>query len=214
MDLKADLPLLTSELEVVDRHFTREQPQDITRRWEYAMALKAYRIWYKDCGEPVPIIVDIGGAGSPLSHMLEDVSRIPESVAIVDPALPGGISLEQYRETGKQGDAVFCVSVLEHVDDWTKFRDDLAAVVAPGGLLFLTMDIQGDDNLDVDDRHFHWMRKRIFSPSWWRVLQVQFHEAPGAGWLKQFGEADWSYHGDQLYGPNGYSFASLALTKK
>lgn len=38
-------------------------------------------------------------------------------------------------------DRTFCISVLEHIDDWEKAFDELLRVTRPGGVLMLTLDV-------------------------------------------------------------------------
>jgi hypothetical protein len=77
--------------------------------------------------------------------------------------------------------------------------------VAPGGLLFLTMDFW--DQPGPDRAHFHWMRKRIFNYGFERAIMEPLLDA-GFFWL---GDRDLTYHGPQVY---DYTFASLALVKR
>ena len=75
-----------------------------------------------------------------------DVSLAPEVMAdsrvkALQGPLPGTL---EAIPTGSL-DLVFCISVLEHVDDVTEFLYHLGCLVAPGGLLFLTVDCREDN---------------------------------------------------------------------
>lgn len=209
----ADYEELTEELQVVDRHFTSASEQHPARRWEYAMALRALKVWKdgKDYRLPASI-ADVGGGGSPFASM------VPVWPLIIDPEV--SFTLAHYVTTPwhSEGEthprlyqAVFCLSVLEHVDDPNQFLYHLSCLVAPGGLLFLTMDCCDCPRHGIgraDTHHFHWMRKRIFSIREWQSLLYEFRLNPP---LSLLGDVDWSYHGDHVY---DYSFASLALVKR
>jgi SAM-dependent methyltransferase len=211
----ADYLDLAPELVLVDRHFHAVRPQHNARRWEYALALRALATW--ELSAPTgrlqsKRLADVGGAGSPFTHMANTRNW---NTTIIDGAAPSGmeygrfasVELEEYMETaGRLKDAVVCLSVLEHVEDLNQFCYHLACLVAPGGLLFLTMDCW--DKEGPDTAHFHWMRKRIFNP----LVRADLADTFCRRDFSRLGETDWDYHGDQLYG--SYSFASLALVKR
>ncbi|KKL90715.1 hypothetical protein LCGC14_1901940 [marine sediment metagenome] len=194
-----DYHLLGPELYVVDRFFSKESEQHPHRRWEYAMALRAARLWGEE--HPGRIALDVGGAGSPLVHMLDHEGFLP---LVIDPK--ENANLEDTLDWSKcYANFVTCISTLEHVRDFFPFLEALGKVVEPGGVLFLTMDIWGQEA--PDSAHFHWMRERIFTPKTWTMTAQQLL-VKGFSFL---GEQDWEYHGDQVY---DYSFASLALVKE
>lgn len=210
----ADLVELAEELQVVDQHFTKEMSQHPMRRWEYALALRAYSAWGQTATLGGPLY-DIGGHGSPFYRMLD-----PYQVRVVDPQELDRVDLTALLHQGPRlGAAVFCLSVLEHVEDLEQFCYHLACLVAPGGLLFLTMDVcnHARHALDVEDpHHFSWMRRRIFytgdrhagdrRDSTKGLLDHFFEHG-----FSQLGTADWAYYGPHVY---DYSFASLALVKR
>ena len=206
----ADLDALTEELAIVDRHFIREREQHPLRRWEYALALRALDTWLETRRErgTAGVVVDVGGAGSPFHYMVGD------SAIVVDPDEGDHHTLAQYLEQAPRlSQAVFCISVLEHVDDLDQFLYHLACLTAPGGLLFLTMDCRENhgnrDEWPIDDRHFHWMRKRIFTTD---LIQDGVETPLLFLGFSRLGAADWTYHGHHLY--DGFTFASLALVKR
>ncbi len=206
---------LAAEWAVVDRHFAEASPQAEMRRWEYAMALRAYRRW-RENRSGATLCYDIGGAGSPFRRMI----GAPDGhVMVVDPqGEPGDWkdTLGNFMQGGTElGHVVFCLSVLEHIEDLPQFLYHLACLTAPGGLLFLTVDCcdlpAAADGFPVDNRHFSWLRQRIFNPTA-LTNQVYFPLATlGCSYL---GSQDWTYHTD-CPGTNwGYSCASLALQKR
>jgi len=202
-----DYGYLQPELSIVDSVGIEGQHE--ARRWEYAMALHAVRLWRQQDPKRASSkvgAVDVGGAGSNLNAMLTRVMGTP--AAIVDPNvnvgvedLDGSIDFSSY--------VVTCISVLEHVEDEWGFLAAVDRLVHPGGLLFLTMDCGDESYGNNDTAHYHWMRKRLYTPSTWMELARRFTEE---GAYEFFGDYDFSYLGHTLFG--SYSFASLALRKK
>lgn len=208
LDPERDYVELAPELVMVDQHFYKAAEQHPHRRFEYAMALRALNVWMDQRKKQPFNLYDVGGAGSPFRYMPSG----EQPVCVIDPAEPESYTLEQFVTAGTElADAVFCLSVLEHVEDLDQVLYHLSCLVAPGGLLFLTMDCCDDvtSGWPVDSYHFHWMRKRIFN--WWAL-----------GWT--LGKLDrWGctsvgeialeladFH-PAVY---DYSFASLALVKR
>lgn len=202
-----DYGYLQPELSIVDAVGIEGQHE--ARRWEYAMALHAVRLWRQQDPKRASSkvgAVDVGGAGSNLNAMLTRVMGTP--AAIVDPGvnvaveeLDGSIDFSSY--------VVTCISVLEHVEDEWGFLAAVDRLVRPGGLLFLTMDCWDGGDGEKDSAHFHWMRHHIYNTHTWMELARRFTEDHS---YEFFGEQDFSYCGPQLFG--SYSFASLALRKK
>lgn len=201
----ADFDQLVEELQVVDQHFTKAAEQHPMRRWEYAMALRAYFAWGQTATLGGPLY-DVGGHASPFYRMLD-----PYQVRVVDPEELDRVDLAALLHQGPRlGAAVFCLSVLEHVEDLDRFLYHLGCLVAPGGLLFLTMDYCDDlaHSWPDDHYHFHWMRRRIFNAygfgRWVSgPLFVYGFQPLGATDLMEFTPAVYDY-----------SFASLALVKR
>lgn len=166
-------------------------------------------------------ICDIGGAGSGFWQLLTDLTS--ETVHVVDPNIPPAgtvpathnndrcqlhpVSVEAFASVTRAEaiDVLTSISVIEHVDQLTPFFRACLQLLKPGGLLFLTTDCWDSEGEDV--AHFHWMRKRIYNAH--RLLHL-LGDLRELG-FKSFGEADWAYHGNQLY---DYSVCSIALIKK
>lgn len=200
-NIQADLALLPEELVQVDRYFNEDQPQHASRRWEYALALRAQTTWYDrdvltDADRPQGPVIDVGGAGSPFWRMVSH-----DRCRVIDPK--GGPDLAEHLRLGAAlASEVYCLSVLEHVEDLDQFCYHLGCLVAPGGLLFLTMDYGTDL---PDQYHFHWDRRRIFDTKAWETLREKF------GDFTLLGTRDRTYHGNQVY---DFSICSLALVKR
>lgn len=210
----ADFAELAEELAIVDTHFTSAREQHPMRRWEYAMALRAVREW-QPAYTPVNVY-DVGGAGSPFSAMCGSL-MIGDPIVVdpdVEPHKGYRTPLAEFVRGGARlAQAVFCLSVMEHVDDLDQFLYHLSCLVAPGGLLFLTGDYcdgyyTAKDDAGVPDHyHFHWMRKRIFNAYSWGMIAGILHRHS----FVHLGGVDVAWHGPQVY---DYTFASLALVKR
>ena len=213
---------LQEELVVVDRAFTTASEQHPARRWEYAMALRALRTWETVVGHDAHRITDVGGSGSPFRWMIPH----DHDLTLIDPAEPyTPQDLASYLRHGVRApdgwyqpilqEAVFCLSVLEHVEDLDAFLYHLSCLTAPGVLLFLTMDAcdcpSHDADMEVpsvpDPHHFHWMRRRMFGHRDVRYVCEQL----GQYQFQILGTANTQWPGPQVY---DYSFFSLALIKR
>lgn len=198
----ADFDRLVPELTVVDARFTAAATQHPMRRWEYALALHAWNRWPRPSPGPHAgtawYALDVGGAGSPFSLMLPPTVRCE----VVDPALNCGIE-SALIAPGTQ-DAVFCISTLEHVEVPLPVLRAIHRALAPGGLCVLTVDFT--DTEGPDEFHFHWMRKRIYTPTSRAKLYRKCRELG----FRLFGGHDWSPHGNFVF---DYTFASLVLIK-
>lgn len=182
-----------SEIETL---FNSASPQHEARKWEYSQALRA--TWYWGGGGAV---LDVGGAGSPFANML---SQEGWKVEVVDPSA-GTATIEDWK--GQLVDAVFSISVLEHVEDQESFLRACIRVLKSNGLLFLTMDAAGEPG--PDNYMFHWMRQRIYNPK--SLLELsEFICSLG---MEVMGPVDLTPSATPSIPDLGYSFASLAFTK-
>jgi SAM-dependent methyltransferase len=204
--------------------FGAASEQHPARKWEYAMAQLAFATWRarKQHGlsaQRLLHLLDVGGAGSPLAQMLVGPQQ---TVLVVDPKLasstgseqPDGIvhlrkaTIEQVAADGYSADALFSISVLEHVPDVDAFLAACSRVLAPNGLLFLTVDAWDPPVAGAKDTaHFHWMRQRIFDRE---MLQGLLELLQKQG-FSPLGGVDLEYRGPLVY---GYTFASIARVKE
>jgi Methyltransferase domain len=202
----ADFDQLPQELGIVDAYFSQDAVQHPARRWEYALALDAVCRWRDQQTKYTYHAVDVGGAGSPFWRMLDAVGR---AATVIDPA--ENYDLASYMaDLPRLSPVVTCLSVLEHVEDLDRFVYHLGCLVAPGGLLFLTVDFTDlSPNRYPDDTcHFHWMRQRIFN----RYSLNRLVLGPLlADHFALVGPADLDWHGAHVF---DYSFASLCLQKR
>src|SRR5882672_10411252 len=183
MDLEADLSRLVEELAIVDSLFHAEAEQHPARRWEYSMALRAAKGLNGRSIYP-HVALDVGGAGSPLVHML---TRLGFSTHVIDPKV--NVDLAAAVAGGMRADFVTCISVIEHVPDLMQFIWELGQVVRPSGRLFLTCDIWSRDEGEADTAHFAHMRERIFTPKTWSMVAAEFLQ----GGFSFYGEQEWEY---------------------
>lgn len=189
--------------------------QHSSRAWEYALALHAIATWRRHTSSAWTITYDVGGAGSPFQYMLDDDGII----VVIDPATTPieGVPkrLQDYVVAGASlADVVTCLSVLEHipVNALADFCYCLSCLVAPGGLLVLTVDYQPDPTIVGDPMHWHWMREQIFNPVTVDDLIAEF----GKHSLAPYGGIDTTWHGPLEQTDNsdwGYAPASIVLTK-
>lgn len=204
----ADFGELAEQVAIVDKHL--DGSQHGIRKWEYAMAIAALDRWLegRQGAGTSGSVIDVGGHGSPFWKMIGD------STIIVDPREGTGTLAEYLAGAPRLSQAVFCLSVLEHVDDLRQFCYHLSCLVAPGGLLFLTFDYQPGE--EPDEKMFHWDRKRIFNPRTWIDLADSFcgdiTYAHGGRDFHLLGMLRSSYHGP--FENWGYAAASLALIKR
>lgn len=196
----ADYEKLAYELEFVDKlsDSPEMKAQHPHRRWEYAMALKAWGEWKtRKSAYDFTYALDVGGAGSPFSKI---AMRAMATCKIVDPKINS--SIEDY--TGEKATVIFSLSTIEHVESVDAFIGGIHRALLPGGLLFLTMDYW--EGPSTDTAHFHWMRNRIFN---WHSRQTLIELFQDFGY-SMFGDVEAGYNGNTVY---DYSFASLAMVK-
>jgi SAM-dependent methyltransferase len=195
--------------------------QHAIRAWEYSQALRALdRRYPRTQASPSPTLrfLDVGGAGSSFHEALKAWTAQP--IVRVDPTLanpgyatePNGTlvwnlrcTLEEYRQLNPgPADAVFCLSVIEHVADSIVFLDQLCDCVRPGGLLMLTCDAAETSR---DLYHFHWMRRWIAGPA---EIQGMLHQLLHRQFIP-LDAPDLTWHGPTVY---DYGVASLACVRK
>ena len=199
----ADYDHFGEELKVVDAHVGGLPHHH--RRWEYALALHAIHRW--SCARQRRVqgpIYDVGGgSGSTLCHMLGAWTDC--ETVVIDPTV-NTTPLEQYVGAGiPLADVVTCISVIEHVPRLDEFLYHLSCLVAPGGLLVLTMDYWNKCGPDTTDNRS--LRERLFCPQTYARLRLQLQPLQ----LTTFGGLDPTFHGCHVW---DYTFASLVLEKR
>lgn len=121
------------------------------RWWEYGSALTAFEeeFW---CAAPDVKVLDVGGGHGILGPVLAEnynctVLELELDPKIVEKRNALGIPNLLARQGSildfdgkKEFNAVFCISVIEHIPEWKEALDRLIGCVAEGGLLVITLD--------------------------------------------------------------------------
>lgn len=195
------------------------------RYWEYGMAMEALTQWI--CRKrPAPWeqarIVDVGAGDSLFGPCLAWNTKA--AVEEIEPRAdcgPRRHEINSFLAGHKRGrlawtqgnlkqtiatwDAVFCLSVVEHVREQDDFWTTLPSLVREKGLLFLTTDVVPDASKRY---HFDNLRAINYTTDMLRQRAAQIL-AQGFDWLG--GEPDWEFHGAEVF---DYSFMSLAMVRK
>lgn len=193
--------------QVLDGEIEGQHPM---RKWEYGMAMKASCQWLDAARYILPwgtslsdwpggSWLDVGGAGSPFSNWVTELT--PFTCEVLDPKT--SVPIESYA--GPAAYVITAISTIEHTTDDLAFLRACIKNLRPGGLLFLTTDCW--DGQEKDTAHFHWMRERIYTE---RSFQALVASAERVG-LRQFGGADYHYHGAQVY---DYTFGCATFVRE
>jgi SAM-dependent methyltransferase len=142
-----------------------------SRRWEYPFAATQVLDFASTLPSNAPMrLLDAGSGVTYFPHFL--CAKLPElQVTCADydasytpmfAAIAGNeghervrFAVEDLRKLGSPDasfDAVACVSVLEHTDQYTAILDEFRRVLRPGGLLVLTFDLSIDDRFELSRR--------------------------------------------------------------
>lgn len=142
-----------------------------SRVWEYPYVYHHLKTWRGSMSNDViPRVVDVG---SGVNFFPFSVARLGCQVTCIDndkiceedmnkailhvPCDPGRVEFKLSKGSAlpiedEKADAVYCISVLEHVDDFTDMVREMNRILKPGGLLVLTidLDLKGDSEIGVD----------------------------------------------------------------
>jgi ubiquinone/menaquinone biosynthesis C-methylase UbiE len=107
---------------------------------------------------------------------------IPKACQIVSPA-PGVVDFRLIQDDSlpfKDGeaDAIYCVSVLEHVPEMDKLISEMARVLKPGKLLLLTIDLDLSGGTTIGPESFEELRRKLtryFLPAWPEITIHPLH---------------------------------------
>lgn len=145
-----------------------------SRAWEYPYAYYHLREWRRQWrGSELPVVLDVG---SGVTFFPFSVARLGCHVVCTDPdpvcqldwgraipqisQEPGQVSFRHLEgsalplENG-EADAVYCISVIEHIPSFEHTVAEMARVLKPGGPLLLTIDLDllGTAELSVETRN-------------------------------------------------------------
>lgn len=223
-----DYTLIKDEVEVLERTFNQLSGLGVKldawnvshahRKWEWGMAIKALTIWYLEYNEENISIVDVGSGDGLLAPAIS--CGLSMSVTEIEPReecytnrvhcnsiLTNNLKPEIkwiQKSDGSKYDVVFSISVMEHVVADHVFLKDLADMVKPSGLLFITTDV-----MPTMPGKYHFDNLREHNYVMFDILnKVRYLESVG---FESFGESDFAYKGNQVF---DYSFCSLAMVKK
>jgi SAM-dependent methyltransferase len=153
-------------------------PQDALRTWsrvwEYPYVYLHLRDWRREyAGSELPRVADIG---SGVTFFPFSVARLGFDVVCSDPDPVCSKDLNRARKLVEQSpgnvefrliqgsslpfedsecDLVYCISVLEHIEEFDKTVREIARILKDNGLVFLTidLDLQGNCQIGVDRYH-------------------------------------------------------------
>jgi SAM-dependent methyltransferase len=151
-----------------------------SRSWEYPYAFYHVRKWLADRSQSNnPTVVDLGSgvtyfpfavaregaavvcvdndpvAERDMNRAVDVVSGAPGSVAF---ALTDGVTLPFGPESVE---ALYCISVLEHIEDPIPVVAEVARVLKPGALFVLTNDIDLKGNTDLGPEKFRRLQRLL-----------------------------------------------------
>ena len=148
------------EFRSADYRWPRDALRNWSRSWEYPYVYSCLRRWRASwSGTSQPLVLDVGSgvtffpfavAKLGVTVRCLDVDPVCErdlsrAAGVVDCG-PGSVSAALSRPhelpCADQGaDAVYCISVLEHEEEFERLIEEMARVLRPGGILLLTLDL-------------------------------------------------------------------------
>lgn len=199
---------------------TRVDIQHENRHWEYGSAVEALMTVYGVDKWKEVNVLDVGSGCSPLGPTLalqgvkvtecepDHGSRVAREV------LNSLLQTKQVQTINvlsndvcdlpkEEYDAVFCVSVLEHVKKEQQGWKELAKRVKKGGLLFITTDC-----VEHKDRSYQYdaLREKNYTLS---DLKQRVDGLKAMG-FKTWDEEDWLWNGPQVY---DYTFFRVGMVR-
>ena len=191
------------------------------RYWEYGSAVELARSYRKEHSQQVIRVLNVGSGWDALSPTLATLLTMnvtecePDEQCRIDRGMVNSVldsingnpirvlsnTLEDLPLA--EYDLVFCISVLEHVDNELPAWLSLAHRVADKGILFITVDCIPDPARKYE---FDWMRKTNYTSTMLKE-RVQLIKTYG---FKVIGEENYEYHGDFTH---GYSFFRVGFER-
>ena len=164
-----------------------------SRSWEYPYHYHHLTEWRHAQANAVPTVVDLG---SGVTFFPFAVARTGCSVVCVDPdpvakeeveraaavvsAAPGSVSFAAgdcaaIPLSDGAADAVYCISVLEHVDGPERAVPEVARVLRSGGLFVLTIDIDLRGNMAIGPAKYDELMRLLRAQFDWAMPETTVH---------------------------------------
>ena len=160
-----------SEFRCEEYRWPRDPLHNWSRVWEYPYVYYHLGAHFKTLPQNIrPTVVDVGSGVTFFLFSLAklgyrivcaDIDRICERDLVLAsacvPHSPGTVEFRLIENSSlpfrdSECDAVYCISVLEHIPDFERTIAEIARILKPGGLCLLTCDInlKPDDGLQLD----------------------------------------------------------------
>lgn len=153
----------------------RDPLHDFSRVWEYPYVYYHLAAYLKMLPQdPKPVVADVG---SGVTFFPFSLAKIGYHVVCADidpickrdlalarecvPHPPGAVDFRLIESASlpfgdSECDALYCVSVLEHIPDFEKTIAEMCRILKPGGLCLITCDInlKPEDGLQLDSKQY------------------------------------------------------------
>jgi len=165
-----------------------------SRFWEYPYVYHHLKKWRSGLNtERLPIVADIG---SGVTFFPFQVAKIgchvicadPDPVCEKDlnraklhlPQDPGQVDFRRIHDTrlgfeNQECDAVYCISVLEHIEDFGITIREIARILKPGGIFLLTIDLDLQGNSEISVERYPALMDAIFKSFDYRFPDSTIH---------------------------------------
>jgi SAM-dependent methyltransferase len=170
-----------------------------SRRWEYPFAAQRIIEFAEHQSDGPLRVLDAGSGVTYFPYYL--CSEVPraeitcldsnpsyhEMFAAINPAMPGAkvkfveAMLQKMPLPDDSFDAICCISVLEHTDNYSEILDEFNRVLRRGGLLVLTFDLSLDGKFEVPKTQAQDLLKSILR---------KFEGPPGVDLAKELDRMD------------------------
>ena len=160
-----------SEFRSEEYKWPRDPLHNWSRVWEYPYVYYHLAAYFKALPHnPIPVVADVGSGVTFFPFSLAklgyrvictDIDAVCDrDLALASacvPHSPGTVEFRLIKNSSlpfrdSECDAVYCISVLEHIPDFEETVAEIARILKPGGLCLLTCDInlRHDDSLQLD----------------------------------------------------------------
>jgi 2-polyprenyl-3-methyl-5-hydroxy-6-metoxy-1,4-benzoquinol methylase len=152
-----------------------------SRIWEYPYVYYHLRNWHSGWKSGrIPVVADVGCGVTffpfPLARLgCHLICADPDPICEKDlnrailniPQSPGKMDFRRIDSTSlpfesQECDAVYCISVLEHIPDFTITVQEIARILKPGGVFLLTIDLDLQSNSEISVGRYSGLMDAIF----------------------------------------------------